>query len=62
MKTPFRLIAAIVQLVFGLAAIAAFFILRSAGEDTSRWTITLLLAIAFAAMGIFGLREHFKKD
>lgn len=62
MKKPFQLIASLVQLVFGLAAIAAFFLLRSAGEDSSRWTITLLLAIAFAGMGIHGLVEYFKKD
>lgn len=62
MKTPFKLIASIVQLVFGLAAVAAFFLLRSAGEDSSRWTITLMLAIAFVIMGIGGLVEYFKKN
>ena len=62
MKTPFKLIASIVQLVFGLAAVAAVFLLRSAGEDSSRWTITLMLAIAFVIMGIGGLVEYFKKN
>lgn len=62
MKKPFNLIASIIQLVFGLAAIAAFFLLRSAGEDTSRWIITLVLALAFAGMGVYGLIEYFKKD
>lgn len=62
MKNSFGLIASLIQLVLGLAAIAAFFILRTGGEDTSRWTITLLLAIAFAVMGIRGLAEYFKKD
>ena len=54
------LIVALIQLIFGLLAIAAFILLRSAGEDTSRWTVTLLLAIAFVVMGIGGLVEYFK--
>lgn len=62
MKTPFKLIASIIQLVFGLAGIAAFFILRMGGEDASRWTITFVLAIAFVIMGIGGMVEYFKKD
>lgn len=62
MKTRFRLIAAIIQLVFGLAAIAAFILLRFAGEDMGRWTVTFMLAIAFVIMGIGGLVEYFKKD
>jgi len=62
MRTPFKLIASIVQLVVGLAAVAAFFILRSAGEDMGRWTVAFVLAIAFVIMGIGGLVEYFKKD
>lgn len=62
MKKPFSLIIPVVQLVFGLAAIAAFFLLRSSGGDMSRWVITLLLAIAFAALGLRGIIDHFKKD
>ena len=58
MKSKLSLISSIVQLVFGTLAIVAFIILLITGEDISKWLITLLLAVAFAIIGIIGIIEY----
>ena len=58
MKSKWSLAASIVQLVFGLAAAAAFAVLAVSGEVTTKWMITLILAIAFAAIGITGIIDY----
>ncbi len=55
MKSKWQWISSIIQLVIGGAAIVAFIILAVGGEDMSRWIITLLLSIAYVAMGIIGM-------
>ena len=39
----------------GVAAIIAYVVIAAAGEPLGRWTVTLILAIAFVIIGIVGI-------
>ncbi len=60
MKSVWALIASIVQLVFGLAAVVSYFIIASFGEDMLKWTVTLVLAIGFIVIGVIGIVDWIK--
>ena len=62
MKSKKQLFLSVFQLVIGAAAIAAFIILDLGGESMTRWTITLVLAIAYMVMGIWGIADYLKAD
>ena len=55
MRTTWNLIASIVQLVVGVAAIASYIILAVNGKPMLKWTATLILAIGFAVIGAIGI-------
>ena len=55
------LIAAIMQLLIGIAAVAAYVVVAVGGEPLGKWTITLLLAIGFVIMGILGVIDWEKE-
>jgi hypothetical protein len=55
------LILSIFQISVGLLAIIVFAIAGLGGESVARWTITLLLALAFVALGIIGVIDYKKK-
>ena len=57
MKSIWRLIASIIQLVVGVSAVAAFAVLAAGGEDVTRWIITLVLALGYIVMGVMGIIE-----
>ena len=59
MKT-FNLIAAIFQIVVGVAAIISYAVLAFNGEPLGRWTVTLFLAVCFVAIGVIGLADRIK--
>ena len=61
MKSKWSLISAIIQLVIGTLAVAAFFVLWASGEDMTRWIVTLILSIAFVVLGILGIVEYTSK-
>ena len=50
-----NLFAAIFQIVVGIAAIIAYVIIAASGEALGKWTVTLLLAIAFVVIGVIGI-------
>ena len=50
-----NLFAAIFQIVVGIAAIIAYIVIAAAGEPLGKWTVTLLLAVAFVVIGIIGI-------
>ena len=50
-----NLFAAIFQIVVGIAAIVAYVIITASGEALGKWTVTLLLAIAFVVIGVIGI-------
>ena len=54
MKT-WNLFASIFQIVIGVAAIAAYIVLAVGEEPLGKWTVTLILAIAFVVLGVIGL-------
>ena len=56
------LFAAIFQIVVGSAAIVAYIVVAASGEPLGKWTITLILAIAFVAMGIIGAIDYVKSN
>ncbi|MBQ1235048.1 MAG: hypothetical protein IIX77_05435 [Oscillospiraceae bacterium] len=62
MKSKKQLFLSVFQLVIGAAATAAFIILDLGGESMTRWTITLVLAIAYMVMGIGGIADYLKAD
>jgi uncharacterized membrane protein HdeD (DUF308 family) len=53
--SKWQLFSSIFQLVVGIAAIVAYVIIAIAGEPLGRWTVTLMLAIAFVVLGIVGI-------
>jgi hypothetical protein len=56
-----RLFVSIFQLVIGLLAVVAFIVVAvMGGEDMVKWTVTLLLAIAYVVLGIIGIIDHKK--
>ena len=55
-----NLFAAIFQIVVGIAAIIAYIVIAVSGEPFGRWTITLIVAIAFVVMGVIGLWDRKK--
>ena len=55
-----NLFAAIFQIVVGIAAIIAYIFVAASGEPLGKWTITLILAIAFVVMGVIGLIDFLK--
>ena len=46
---------AIFQIVVGIATIVAYVIIAASGEALGKWTVTLLLAIAFVVIGVIGI-------
>ena len=61
MKTKWKLIASIFQLLIGLSAVVAFIVLWCGGAVMTRWIITMILGIAFAVMGVIGILDDKKK-
>ena len=50
-----RLFSSIFQIIVGIAAIIAYGLIASDGEELGRWTVTLLLAIAFVIIGVINI-------
>lgn len=58
MKSKWDLISSIIQLVVGIVSIIAFVIIAVNGENMTRWIVTLILAIAYAVLGIIGIIDY----
>ena len=56
------LFAAIFQIVVGIAAIVAYIVVAASGEPHGKWTITLILAIAFVVMGVINAIGYLKSN
>ena len=56
------LFVAIFQIVVGIAAIVAYVVVAASGEPLGKWTITLMLAIAFVVMGVIGAIDYVKSN
>ncbi|MEE0839519.1 MAG: hypothetical protein U0L88_14435 [Acutalibacteraceae bacterium] len=55
--SKWRLFSSIFQIAVGIAAIIAYAVIAASGEALGKWTITLILAIAFVIFGIIGIVE-----
>ena len=54
--------ASVFQLVIGVLGVAAFIVLAINNESMTRWIVTLVLAIAFAVLGVIGIVDSRKGD
>ena len=57
-----NLIVSIFQLTIGIAAIVAYIVVAAAGEPLGKWTVTLILALAFVGLGVIGLFDYIKAN
>ena len=57
-----NLFAAIFQIVVGIAAIVAYIVVAASEEPLGKWTITLILAIAFVVMGVINAIGYLKSN
>ena len=60
--SKWRLFSSIFQIVVGIAAIIAYIVIAASGEPLGKWTVTLLLAIAFVVIGIIGIADWKKSN
>lgn len=60
MKNVWYLVWSVVQLVFGVLAIASFIVIAANGESVLRWILTLLFAIVMAVSGVMGIVNYIK--
>lgn len=58
MKSKWKLISSIIQIVVGILAIVAYVMLGLNGESMTRWIVTLILSIAFVVLGIIGIIDY----
>lgn len=56
-----QLITSLIQIVIGIAAVIAFFILLFSNESITRFIVTFILAITFIVIGVINLIDYFKK-
>jgi uncharacterized membrane protein HdeD (DUF308 family) len=56
-----QLITSLIQIVIGIAAVIAFFILLFSNESITRYIVIFILAIAFIIIGVINLIDYFKK-
>ncbi|MBQ5810827.1 MAG: hypothetical protein IIW23_04520 [Clostridia bacterium] len=49
------LVSSIFQIAIGTVAIIVYIVLAAANEPLGKWTITLLLAIAYVVLGVIGI-------
>ena len=57
-----NLFAALFQIIVGIAAIVAYIIIAVSDEPIGKWTVTLILAIAFVVMGIISFIDYLKSN
>ena len=60
--SKWRLFSSIFQIVVGIAAIIAYIVIAASGEALGKWTVTLLLAIAFVVIGVIGISDWKKSN
>ena len=60
--SKWRLFSSIFQIVVGIAAIIAYIVIAASGEPLGKWTVTLLLAIAFIVIGAIGIVDWKKRS
>ena len=59
---PRKIVSSIFQITVGIAAIIAYIVIAASGEPLGKWTVTLLLAIAFVVIGVIGIADWKKSN
>ena len=62
--SKWHLFSSIFQIAVGIAAMIAYIVIAASGEALGKWTVTLLLAIAFVVIGAIGIidwKKHTQK-
>lgn len=57
-----NLFSSVFQLIIGVLAIVAYVFVAASGEPLGKWTVTLVLAIAFAVLGVIGIVDWKKSN
>ena len=60
MKKVWYLVCSVVQLVFGILAIASFIVIAANGENVLKWILTLLFAVGLSVSGVIGIVNYIK--
>ena len=60
--SKWHLFSSIFQITVGIAAIIAYIVIAASGEPLGKWTVTLLLAIAFVIIGVIGIADWKKSN
>lgn len=56
-----HLVAAVMQLCIGIAAVVAYIVLAVGGEPLGKWTVTLIMALAYIVLGAMGIVSWIKE-
>ena len=62
MKSKWYLVASIFQVVIGLLAVIAFFVIMESGENMKKWIAASLLSIYFIISGILGIVGYINQN
>ena len=60
--SKWHLFSSIFQITVGIASIIAYIVIAASGEPLGKWTVTLLLAIAFVVIGVIGIADWKKSN
>ena len=60
--SKWHLFSSIFKITVGIAAIIAYIVIAASGEPLGKWTVTLLLAIAFVVIGVIGIADWKKSN
>ena len=55
------LISSVIQLCIGVLAVVGYVFAAVGGEPLGKWTVTLILAIAFIVLGAIGIFDWVKE-
>ena len=58
MKSKRSLFVSWFQLIVGMFAIVVYVFLGLSGENIIKWSITVILAIAYVILGVMGILEY----
>ena len=58
MKSKRSLFVSLFQLIVGIIAIVVYVFLGLSGENIVKWSITVILAIAYVILGVMGILEY----
>ena len=57
-----NLFSSIFQIVVGVLAIVSYIVIAASGEPLGKWTVTLILALAFVVLGVIGIVDWKKSN